>query len=379
LRLDAEWLHRPGTQSVLGLLDRAGYRALVVGGCVRNAVMGLAGGDVDVATDALPETVMTLAEGAGFRALPTGIEHGTVTLVIDSIPYEVTTFRRDVETDGRRAVVAFSDRIEDDARRRDFTMNALYTDSSGALLDPISGLADAQARRVRFIEDPAQRIAEDHLRILRFFRFLAWYGDPALGPDPEGLAACAEAVSGLDSLSRERVGSEVKKLLSASDPAPAVAALASIGGLARVLPGADATFLAPLVHLETLADLTPDPMRRLAALGGEVTDLRLSRAESRRIRDIRAALAMDAAAAVSGYRFGAETACDALLIRAATLGQPLDAAQLDAARFGARQSFPVVAADLPHLSGPALGRELRALESRWVASGFALSRDQLID
>nr|WP_275982063.1 CCA tRNA nucleotidyltransferase [Frigidibacter sp. ROC022] len=360
------------------MLGRAGHRALVVGGCVRNAVMGLPGGDVDIATDARPETVMRLAEAAGFRAVPTGIEHGTVTVVVEGAPYEVTTFRRDVETDGRRAVVAFSDRIEDDARRRDFTMNALYVAADGALVDPLSGVGDARARRVRFIEDPAQRIAEDHLRILRFFRFLAWYGDPAQGPDPEGLAACAEGIEGLDRLSRERVGAELKKLLAAPDPAPAVASLAAIGGLARVLPGADARALAPLVHLERLHGVAPDPLRRLAVLGGESADLRLSKAETRRLKDIRAALAAGEGAAALGYRHGAETAVDALLIGAASLGQPLDPASLDAAREGARQRFPVSAADLPHLAGPELGRKLRELETRWVDSGFTLGRDQLI-
>lgn len=360
------------------MLESAGHRALVVGGCVRNAVMGLKGGDVDIATDALPGTVMALAGTAGLRAVPTGIAHGTVTIVVDGDPYEVTTFRRDVQTDGRRAVVAFSDRIEDDARRRDFTMNALYVDADGTLSDPLSGLEDAKARRVRFIEDAAQRIAEDHLRVLRFFRFMAWYGDPALGPDPEGLAACAAGIAGLDHLSRERVGAEVKKLLAAPDPAPAVASLAAIGGLARVLPGADARVLAPLVHVESLAGIAPDPLRRLAALGGETGNLRLSKAETRRLVDIRAAMAAGDSAAVLGYRHGADAARDALLIIAASLGQPLEAASLAQAQHGASQRFPVSAADLPQLSGPALGQRLRELEDRWVNSGFTLDRDQLV-
>ncbi|MEO0704030.1 MAG: CCA tRNA nucleotidyltransferase, partial [Pseudomonadota bacterium] len=178
-RLDPNtgFLADPKGQTVCRTLEDAGHMAYFVGGCVRNAVMGVAASDVDIATDATPDDVMRIADAAGLRAVPTGIDHGTVTLVIDGTPFEVTTFRRDVATDGRRAVVAFSGDMEEDARRRDFTMNALYADRHGWLHDPVVGLADAQARRVRFIDDPVQRIREDYLRILRFFRFSAWYAD----------------------------------------------------------------------------------------------------------------------------------------------------------------------------------------------------------
>src|SRR5690606_12242514 len=173
------------------------------------------------------------------------------TVIAGHEPHEITTFRRDVETLGRHAVVAFSDRIEEDAARRDFTMNALYSRADGQVLDPLgSGLADLAARHVRFVGNPEDRIREDYLRILRFFRFTAWYGDPAEGPDPDGLAACAEHALGLEGLSRERVGAEIKKLLSAPDPAPAVAAMQATGVLRHVLPGADARAVGPLVHLE---------------------------------------------------------------------------------------------------------------------------------
>lgn len=375
MRLKGEWLRRPGTQAVLGLLEAAGHQALAVGGCVRNEVMGRPATDVDIATDALPDRVTELAREAGLRAVPTGIAHGTVTVVAQGEGHEVTTFRRDVETDGRRAVVAFSDRIEDDARRRDFTMNALYARADGTLVDPLSGLGDALAGRVRFIEDADRRIAEDHLRILRFFRFYAWYGDPALGPDAEGLAACAGAVAGLDRLSRERVGAEIARLLGAPDPAPAVAALAAIGGLARVLPGADPAGLAPLVHLE--AGIPPDPLRRLAVLGGETPDLRLPRAAARRLQQIRAGALSGESAAVLGWRFGAQTARDALLVRAALSGMALDDAAPEIAR-GAAAVFPVSAADLPGLEGLALGKKLKALERRWLGSDLRLTRDALL-
>ena len=178
MRIEAPWLKAPGPARVMAALTRAGHRAYFVGGTVRNALMGLEPGDIDIATDALPERVMALARAAGLKPVPTGVAHGTVTVVADGQGIEVTTFRRDVETDGRRAVVAFSELIEHDAERRDFTMNALYATASGEVIDPLGGLPDLEARRVRFVGEPRDRIREDFLRILRFFRFHAWYGDP---------------------------------------------------------------------------------------------------------------------------------------------------------------------------------------------------------
>ena len=220
MRIEADWITRPETQAVCNALTGAGYRALFVGGCVRNTLLGAPVDDIDIATDALPKAVMDLTGAAGLNAIPTGIDHGTITVVSAGLPHEITTFRRDVETFGRHAVVAFSTDVSDDARRRDFTMNALYADPSGQVIDPLGGLADLQARHVRFIENADQRIREDYLRILRFFRFHAWYGDAARGLDADGLAAVAANTDGLDSLSRERVWAELRKLLAAPDPAP---------------------------------------------------------------------------------------------------------------------------------------------------------------
>ena len=237
-RVSGAWLSAPGTQAVLGMLTDAGHAAYAVGGCVRNALIGKAVEDVDIATDARPQTVMALAEAAGLKPVPTGIDHGTVTVVADGTGYEVTTFRADVETDGRHATVRFSDDVKEDARRRDFTMNALYADASGAVRDPVGGLDDLKAHHVRFIDDPAARIREDYLRILRFFRFNAWYGRAKGGFDREALAAIADNLDGLETLSRERVGAEMIKLLSAPDPTRAVAAMDKAGVLLRILPGA---------------------------------------------------------------------------------------------------------------------------------------------
>ena len=200
------------------MLEQDGAQALFVGGCVRNTLLGAPVADIDIATDALPERVMDLSAKAGLKAVPTGIDHGTVTVVSEGVPHEITTFRRDVETDGRRAVVVFSKDVAEDAARRDFTMNALYATPDGEIVDPLNGLPDLEARRVRFIGTASHRIQEDHLRSLRFFRFHAWYGDPAGGMDAEALAAIAENLEGLSVLSRERIGAEMLKLLSAQIP-----------------------------------------------------------------------------------------------------------------------------------------------------------------
>lgn len=375
MNIAGDWLQAEATQAVFAALR--GYRVLAVGGCVRNALLSRPVADVDMATDALPEQVITCAEAAGLRAVPTGIDHGTVTVVSGGIPHEVTTFRRDVETDGRHAVVAYTGDAAQDAARRDFTMNALYCTADGAVIDPLGGLPDVLAGRVRFVGEPAQRIAEDHLRILRFFRFHADFAQD--GIDAEGLAACAAAADGIDAMSRERVGAEMRKLLSVANPAPAVAAMAQAGILARVLPGADPRALAPLVHLELDAD--PDWLRRLAVIGGDDPEqhLRLSRVEVRDLAAVRDAIGSGISPAVLGWRLGLDRASDALLGRAAVTAQPLPAQWAQDAARGARATFPVTAADLmPALQGPALGAKLHALQELWLASDLTLTREQLL-
>lgn len=380
MRIAGDWLAQPGTQALCGALEAAGYRALFVGGCVRNALLGVSVADVDIATDARPETVTRLAEAAGLRVVPTGIEHGTVTVIAGGVPHEVTTFRRDVETDGRRAVVAFADDVTEDAARRDFTMNALYADLRGNVIDPLGGLPDLVARRLRFVGDAHQRIREDYLRILRFFRFHAHYGDPGQGMDADALAASAELAEGVDGLSRERIGSEIRKLLAAPDPAPAVAAMAQAGVLARVLPGSDPRALAPLVHLES--GLPPRWQRRLAALGGQEVEerLRLSRADAAVLAALRDAVGRGWSPAALGWKLGAEGGRDAVLLRAALLESPLPTDwQTDVAR-GAASVMPVTAIDLmPDLQGAALGARLKEIEARWLASDLRLTRADFLD
>ena len=379
MRLTGDWLDHPGTAAVMQALDGAGGQAFFVGGCVRDAVLGRPVGDIDIATDLVPDRVVEAVVVAGLRAVPTGIEHGTVTVIAAHRPHEVTTFRRDVETFGRHATVAFSTDVAEDAARRDFTMNALYADGRGQVIDPLgSGLADAKQRHVRFIGHPEDRIREDYLRILRFFRFTAVVGDPDLGLDAEGLAACAALAEGIDGLSRERIGAEMRKLLSAGDPAPAVSAMAQAGLLARVLPGADTRALAPLVHLE--GEVSPDWLRRLAVIGGEDVDdrLRLSRAEARDLARLRAAIGSGDAPAALGWRLGVARGSDAVLLRAAIMGQPVAPDATTEVARGAAARFPVVAADLEPLAGKALGARLKELEAQWLAGGLRAGKDELL-
>lgn len=376
MRLQDAWVNGHGTQALCAVLGLSGYRALFVGGCVRNALLGAPVADIDIATDATPEIVTDIAENAGFKVIPTGIDHGTVTVIAQGVHHEVTTFRRDVETYGRRAIVAYSTDIVEDAMRRDFTMNALYAEPSGEVIDPLGGMDDLRARRVRFVGDAAARITEDYLRILRFFRFHAVYGDPGQGIDAEGLAACAALAEGLDGLSRERVGAEMRKLLAAVDPAPAVATMAQSGVLARVLPGADARALARLVHLED--GIAPRWQRRLALMGG-TGDLRLSRFEESELGRIRAELGTGTLPAALGWSLGVVPAQDVLLCRAALFEMPLPDDWRAQVQRGAQSTFPVTAGDLmPEMFGPALGVTLKALQARWLASDLMLSRDDLL-
>ncbi|HEY0053089.1 MAG TPA: CCA tRNA nucleotidyltransferase, partial [Caulobacteraceae bacterium] len=252
------WMTDPAAVTVFDALEAEGGEgcARYVGGCVRNAVMGLEAHDADVATTLSPERVIAAAQKAGLKAVPTGVDHGTVTLISGRRPFEVTTLRRDVETDGRRAVVAFTDDWAEDAARRDFRLNALYADREGGLYDPTGGgLEDARAGRIAFVGEAQSRIREDYLRILRFFRFLAWYGRGK--PDAAGLAACAELVAGLDSLSAERVTGEMLKLLAADDPRQAARLMEEAGVLGRAVPGARTN-----PAFEALIAITGDPVER---------------------------------------------------------------------------------------------------------------------
>ena len=380
-RIEADFLSDAAAQRVLALLVRAGHQALVVGGAVRNALLRMPASDIDIATDARPEQVMAHARAEGLKAVPTGIEHGTVTVIEQGRPFEVTTFRRDVETDGRRAVVAFSDRVEDDAQRRDFTMNALYATPKGEVIDLVGGLHDIAARRLRFVGDPEARIREDYLRILRFFRFHACYGAPGRA-DPAALAASTALAGGLGQISKERIGHEMQKLLAASDPTDALRLMQDSGVLALILPGADASGMAALIRAEAAAGIAPDAgeswLRRLALLSADhpLEALRLGRTQSKYLQDLRTAA--DWSPQRAAYRLGAHAARDAALLGLAS-GRPVSPDWPSAIARAVGSTFPLHSTDLmPELEGAALGRALRAAEDHWIDSGFTAPKSDLL-
>lgn len=416
----AEWLIRPGTQRVFAALTATGHEARAVGGCVRDTLLarldlqaGTAGppkpenatADIDIATTSPPEETIKLAEKAGLRAVPTGLAHGTITVVSDATPYEVTTLRHDVETYGRHADVAFTDDWALDAARRDFTINALYADPDGSIFDPLNARPDLEARRVRFVGDPHQRIQEDYLRILRFFRFFARFGNGA--PELDSLAACVSERAGLIQLSRERIGHEIMRLLVAKNAPTTVDVMSENGLLTQVLPVAP--FPNRLREYTALEEIVPglqrDPAMRLGALTVAVEEnaarlqeaLRLSNADydvlvfwantiratqarpknSRQMhpeRNLKSLL----------YRLGRRNYQRRLLIDACLSPGRTDAETL---RRGLHlpdlwpvPEFPLSGKDLIAIgvpAGPAVGEWLATIENEWLASGFALTGDEL--
>jgi poly(A) polymerase len=392
VHIDAPWLKSGAAARVLALLNGDGEEARVVGGAVRNALLKIPTGDIDIATTALPDEVVRRAKAAGIKCVPTGIEHGTVTLVVDAQPFEVTTLREDTETYGRKAKVAFGRDWVRDAERRDFTINGLSVDATGLVHDHVGGLADIEARQVRFIGDAAQRIAEDYLRILRFFRMHAAYGAGA--PDRAGYLACIAGRAGLSSLSAERVRMEMLKLLVADGAEGAVTAMADAGLLLTIVGGVTYTGpYAAMISAERALGLAPDPVRRLAALAVAVTEdakrvaarLRLSNAETKVLDSMghrwwRLAGMDELRARQRLYRLGEEQYRDRLMLAWARSGESVeDDYWREFAELPQRWTapkFPLRAADFISrgiAEGPALGHVLTLAEDAWLAEDFPLA------
>ncbi len=393
---DAPWLRTGATARVLELLNDNGEQARVIGGAVRNALLQLAIGDIDIATTAPPAEVVRRAHAAGIKCAPTGIEHGTVTLVVDGQPVEVTTLREDVETFGRKATVAFGRDWGRDAQRRDFTINGLSVDAAGIVHDHVGGLADIAARRVRFIGDPDQRIAEDYLRILRFFRFHAAYGSGEL--DRDGYLACIRGREGLSTLSAERIRMEMLKLLVAERAAEAVVAMGDGGLLLPILGGVSyPATLAAMINNERALQRAPDAVLRLGALAVAVTEdarrlatrLRLSNGETRALNSMghrwwRLADMDEATAQRRLYRLGELRFRERVMLAWARSGRGSgDRYWRDLVSLPERwraPAFPLKAADFiarGFVEGPALGHVLSLAEDAWLAAGFPLEDDVL--
>ena len=377
-QLTASWVSNASAQAFLDAAEKAGFSAYFVGGCVRNALLGLSASDIDVATDAHPEHVIALAKALGFKPVPTGLDHGTITVVDGSTVLEVTTFRKDVETDGRRAVIEFASTLEDDAQRRDFRVNALYADRHGTVLDPTGGLADIAARRLCFVGKAEERIREDYLRIVRLFRFAAKLDFGAEGLDNIALEACARLSYGLTHVSQERQTSEILKLLSASRLMDVMDVMQASGVLSRMLPGARLEPLAAYVTREE----SICPIARLACLTyfTDTCHLRLSNEERKRLQAIRSYCGTGIALDEFAYRHGAELAITSARVAEAVFGEVLSDANLKSAQWASEQSFPVSAQDLmPKIKGKALGDALRKLEQDWIDSGFKRSKESLLN
>jgi poly(A) polymerase len=369
------WMDEPPVQALLVALTRGGIAARFVGGCVRDTVLGRPVKEIDIAVDKPPETVMRVLEAADLRVVPTGLKHGTVTAIVKGRPFELTTLRRDVETDGRRAVVAFTDDWLEDAKRRDFTFNAMYADPDGTIWDPFDGRADLLSGRVRFIGDPDQRIAEDHLRILRFFRFYAWFGKPPL--DGAGFDACRRNAGSLSSLSAERVAKELLRLLAAPAPADALEAMAEAGALDHWLPEyAGAARLKALIVRED----TPDPLRRLAAIVSPPATAVAKRLKLSTQQSLRLQLMLEPAEPgdlenrrAALYRLGTSLFIDRVLLE----GPDDWRAALALARNWTPPELPISGADALALGlkpGPQVGALLEAVERWWIAGDFSADR-----
>lgn len=392
------WMQSPAVLSLFEAFPKDSLR--FVGGCVRNALWDETVGDIDLACQLNPDAVVEALTAAGIRYVPTGIAHGTVTAVIDGTPYEVTSLRRDVETDGRRAVVAYTTDWAEDAQRRDLTINALYADLSGQVFDPTGqGLDDIKARKFRFVGDADQRVQEDYLRILRFFRFLAWYGGQEK-VDAASLKACREHQSGLKKLSVERIWMETKKLLSAPNPVRACHIMLTNGVLETVFPESNnVDGLEALVKLEAREGFEADPLLRLMAMSARESlqmallsvRLKMSKLETARMRgwaDDGAQLSTDMTerdklAAI--YKSGKTVIFDRARLRAAGETDPIQSARwmslADLALGWEAPTFPLTGKDLAEAGvpkGPGMGKALKALEALWVRSGFSTEKPQLL-
>lgn len=389
------WMSAPATRAVVAALRANGQEIRFVGGCVRDSLHGgFAGSDIDIATPDRPETVIALFDKAGIKNIPTGLAHGTITAVAEGQHFEITTLRVDVNSHGRHADVAYTDDWLEDAARRDFTMNALSLTPEGDIYDPWGGIKDLEAGCVRFVGDAAERIQEDHLRLLRFFRFHAWFGKGA--PDHAGLAAATAGAKLLNRLSGERIRNEMLKLLAAADPAPVIEIMAAAGVLGEIVAVAnDTNILRGLQEIE--AQSGADPLRRLASLMRDKASaetvaerLRLSNAESARLAAMRSppgtinAALDERALHREVYAHGAERMVDWLILAAAEHGK--DGARyrqlIEAAKAWPPAVLPIKGADALALglaAGPDIGDLLKAVESWWIAEDFAPTRAACLD
>ena len=380
MKISADWLSKPSTQLVMQILLSGGHQAFFVGGCVRNTLFGFKATDIDISTNATPKRVMELMNKAGLKTIPTGIDYGTVTVVADKQNYEITTFRKDIETDGRRAKVKFSGSVFEDAKRRDFSINAIYSEQNGTILDPLNVIADITDKRIKFIGDPYLRIKEDYLRILRFFRFLALFGREDETYKKE-IAAINDLRDGLDRISAERKSDEILKLFAAPNPKYSVFLMETADINSKIFDNYDCDSLDNLKKLEDRLEVSPSATRRLAAFTNDNLKslLRFSNKIEKAHKVLREEAISKKDAAELSYRYNDRVALDIILVRSSLNNKEFNDSVFSRIELGSAAKFPIKSVDLvEYFSGRKLGEMLSCLEQKWIESDFTLNKEMLM-
>jgi len=380
-KLENNWLNQASAQCLSKAFKNYGYQALFVGGCVRNSILKVPVTDIDMATDALPETIIKISKENNFKFILTGLTHGTITIIIDKIAYQITTFRNDITNDGRHAKVEFTTSLLLDASRRDLTINAIYCDSYGKIIDPLNVLEDLNNRVIKFIGDPNKRIAEDYLRILRFFRFQAIYGNEMLEINVPALAACREHKSKLVKLSKERITSELRKLFLSNNPTRTIIKMTDTGILNQLFKNCSINSFISYIEAEKKYKIKINWIGRLLSLQGSNIEevLTLTRQELKMIKYTKKAIGQNVPIFEFSYYNGIEYGIMYLLLQHGMKKTTVNKILINKVSSIVTRKFPVTAKDLmPKLKGKKLGDELKKLESQWIKSDFTLNKNQLL-
>ena len=378
---ETKWLRNPSAQKLSKLYKNFGYQVLFVGGCVRNTILKMPVTDIDLATDAQPEEIIKIAKENNIRFVPTGLAHGTITLIIDNKNYQITTFRTDFDHDGRYAKVEFTESLLLDASRRDLTINALYCNHVGEVIDPLNGLDDIKKQKIKFIGNPNERIKEDNLRILRFFRFQAIYGNKNLEIDSIALEACHNHKSKLAALSKERITSELRKILSAPNPLEVIIKMNETGVLNELFQNVSIDSLEAYLKTEEKFKININWLGRLLSLQvtQEEESLKLTRCEFKFLKQTKSAIENQIHVLEFSYYNGVENGKIYSILQNFRHNIILSKNLLNQINSLATKKFPITAKDLmPEISGKKLGEALRSLEDRWIKSNFTLSKKELL-
>lgn len=378
---ETKWLRNPSAQKLSKLYKNFGYQVLFVGGCVRNTILKMPVTDIDLATDAQPEEIIKIAKENNIRFVPTGLAHGTITLIIDNKNYQITTFRTDFDHDGRYAKVEFTESLLLDASRRDLTINALYCNHVGEVIDPLNGLDDIKKQKIKFIGNPNERIKEDNLRILRFFRFQAIYGNKNLEIDSIALEACHNHKSKLAALSKERITSELRKILSAPNPLEVIIKMNETGVLNELFQKVSIDSLEAYLKTEEKFKININWLGRLLSLQvtQEEESLKLTRCEFKFLKQTKSAIENQIHVLEFSYYNGVENGKIYSILQNFRHNIILSKNLLNQINSLATKKFPITAKDLmPEISGKKLGEALRSLEDRWIKSNFTLSKKDLL-